>query len=133
MSELIELMNNKLKEVQDAGDKLYDIGYLTNKTTVKLDKPIPINTNKPELQLLFSIIPLIFIESSRKSIGSYSGKHIVEQLLDNNYISNGEFILVMLCLGYKMKTSNNSPNVLFYGNWSKTIDMQLKHKFLKKS
>jgi hypothetical protein len=130
MIELIELMNNKLKEIQETGDKLYDIGYLTNKTIVKLENPILINTKKPELQLLFSIIPLIFIESSRKSIGSYSGKHVIEQLLDNKYISNGEFILVMLCLGYKMKTCNNSPNVLFYGNWSKTINMELKHKFI---
>jgi hypothetical protein len=47
------------------------------------------------------------------SVGSYGGKHVVEKyrkdvlkLSGDCYICNGEFIIAMLLLGYKLKYSN---------------------------
>jgi len=131
MSDLVELMNDKLKEVEAQGDFLYDTGYFPKDSTIKTRySDSPINTKQPHLKLLFSIIPLIFTPSERKSIGSYGGKHTVEHLMYPGYISNGEFILVMLCLGYKMKAHKDSPNPTFYGQWSKNVNTELKYKFL---
>jgi len=51
--------------------------------------------------------------------GSYGGKHSIEiyrRLFNdkgNNYISNGEFIVAMILLGYKYKKYDNSPNFVF--------------------
>lgn len=75
----------------------------------------------PRLRMLFSILPLILKKSDRKSIYSYHGKHVVEKLFKHSYISNGEFILVCLTLGYKYKYCANSPNCDIYGLWVDTI------------
>ena len=74
-----------------------------------------------KFQLLFQILPLILKPSERKSIGSYSGKHHIEKLFKPSYITNGEFILATVALGYKYKMTTDHPNIKIYGNWSNTI------------
>ena len=59
---------------------------------------------------------------SKKRIGSYGGKHVIEHLIDL-YITNGEFILAMLMEGYPMKhivhciTNRPTPNASFKADW----------------
>lgn len=139
MTSITDIMNKKIQEVTDSGHMLCDKGYY-KKNCLTNEKPI--NTENPFVHLLFSIIPLIFTSSERKTISSYEGKHTVERLIHSGYISHGEFILVMMCLGYKMRSSNGlmdsngctlrTSKVQFYGQWSKNIDEELKHKFLIK-
>ena len=126
-----ELFNNKLKELEAQGHTLIESGFFPKDSTVlKNYPPTPINTKNKHLHLLLSIIPLIFSTSERRSIVSYGGKHTVEKFFQPSYVSNGEFILVMLCLGYRMKSFKDSPNTQFYGYWSKNVDNELKHKFI---
>jgi hypothetical protein len=60
--------------------------------------------------------------SSKKRIGSYGGKHVIENLIDL-YITNGEFILAMLMEGYPMKQivcipyNRPTPNASFKADW----------------
>ena len=96
----------------------------------------PFNFQNPRLRLLFSIIPLLLRKSERKHVYSYSGKHVVEDLFQHSYISNGEFILVCIALGYKFKYDPNSPNCNIFGMWVDTIPISYsgqiaygKHKF----
>ena len=91
-----------------------------HKPTETMDSPIVVEDclKSNKFQLLFQIIPLILKHSDRKSIGSYSGKHVVEKLLTPSYISNGEFILALVALGYKYKIKKDSLNVQFYGCWT---------------
>jgi hypothetical protein len=59
---------------------------------------------------------------SRKHIGSYGGKHVIEREMDF-YITNGEFIMAMLLEGYPMKqeprnvAGHPSPNGTFKAAW----------------
>jgi hypothetical protein len=64
---------------------------------------------------------------SKKRIGSYGGKHVIERLIDL-YITNGEFILAMLMEGYPMKQivygrdfgiyyNRPTPNGAFKADW----------------
>lgn len=60
---------------------------------------------------------------SKKRIGSYGGKHVIENLIDL-YITNGEFILAMLMEGYPMKHivygvpfNRPTPNASFKADW----------------
>ena len=77
--------------------------------------------SNPRLRLLFSILPLILHRSDRKHVNSYSGKHIVEDVFRHSYISNGEFILVSIALGYKFKYISDTPNCSIYGIWANTM------------
>jgi hypothetical protein len=61
--------------------------------------------------------------NSRKFIGSYGGKHVVEHEMDF-YITNGEFILAMMLEGYTMKHvvygppwNRPTPNATFKAAW----------------
>jgi hypothetical protein len=59
--------------------------------------------------------------NSRKHIGSYGGKHVIEHEIDF-YITNGEFILAMLLEGYSMKhdihpMGRPTPNGTFKATW----------------
>lgn len=58
--------------------------------------------------------------NSRKRIGSYGGKHVIEHEMDF-YITNGEFILAMLLEGYPMKhtvyVNRPTPNATFNATW----------------
>lgn len=87
----------------------------------------------PRLRMLFSILPLILKKSDRKSVYSYHGKHVVEKLFQHSYISNGEFILVCLALGYKYKYCANSPNCDIYGLWVETIPSMNADRLLRYS
>ncbi len=129
MTTIAELINNKLNEIKEKGDVLNHTGYYKGSNGREGDIAFDEIDQDNRVHLLFSIIPLIFQTSERKSIGSYGGKHIVEKFLTNGYVSNGEFILVMMCLGYKYKTQKDSPNVQFYGYWVDTVENKLRHKF----
>jgi hypothetical protein len=53
------------------------------------------------------------------TISSYGMKHIFEDVLGRkveNYITNGEFILSALIVGFRMKKNHNSPNPIFNMN-----------------
>jgi len=60
--------------------------------------------------------------NSKKRIGSYGGKHVVEREI-GFYIANGEFIMAMLLEGYPMKQDpcdvrgRPSPNGTFKATW----------------
>ena len=64
-----------------------------------------------------SVIPRYIAQ--RKTINkrnsSYGLKHFFEEQLPHQYIANGEFIVAMLLLGYKVKWIDGSPNCFF--NW----------------
>lgn len=60
---------------------------------------------------LFHIIPLISKITKGFLLSSYKGKHIVENLFVNKYISNGQFQLVMIALGFKYKIDRT--NLIF--------------------
>lgn len=85
------------------------------------------NLNLEKLTCMASLIPIIFEEMKRVESGSYGGKHIIENLIvtkgfSRGYVSNGEFILVMISLGYKYRlTSDKSPNLMFKGRFIKNI------------
>ena len=135
-NEIIEMMRAKLKDIEDKGDILNDSGYWMKDFSGSYlsrdydpKKGMAINPSSPHLIKLFSIIPLIFRSSERKKISSYGGKHIVEELIKERYVSNGEFILVMLCLGYKHKIFKDTQNITFYGSWTSTAEDKLKFLF----
>ena len=127
----VELLSQKLKEIEERGDVLNHYGYFQKDSVIRnrTNEGNEIVVNEKHLCQLLSIIPLIFKSSERKSIGSYSGKHIVEKLFFSKYISNGEFILVMMSLGYKHRTFKDTPNVSFYGSWVDTTEKELIYKF----
>jgi len=52
---------------------------------------------------LFHIIPLITKRLESYKLHSYYGKHYVEKLFTNAYVTNGQFQLVMIALGFKYK------------------------------
>ena len=82
---------------------------------------LPINPESDAIKSALRIIPLLIVASDRKmSVNSYAGKHVVEKVLECGYISNGEFILCMLMLGYKWKLVDEctSQNAKFYAMYS---------------
>ena len=63
--------------------------------------------------------------NSKKSIGSYGGKHVIEHEIEF-YITNGEFILAMMLEGYPARQQtwglpgapgNRTPNASFKATW----------------
>ena len=85
------------------------------------DEMFAFDFQNPRLRMLFSILPLIFAKSERKHTNSYSGKHTVEELFQHGYISNGEFILVCMALGYKIKYEPYTPNCNIFATFVNTI------------
>lgn len=62
------------------------------------------------------LVPFMVQTTSKKGLtGSYGLKHVVERALRYSYIGNGDMILVMLVLGYKViKTEDyGGPNCSF--------------------
>ena len=113
---------DKMKEVE----KKYQLdrgGYYFPK--VKLPYTFGYAIKKSDNQFTFQsvkrivsamkVIPILFKRLktySKNCIGSYGGKHIVERY-QNEYISNGEFIVAMILSDFKPKNNNNSINCLF--------------------
>ena len=68
----------------------------------------------------------IFIKRKTTTVGSYGGKHKVEEFRDknngkyDNYISNGEFIMAMMLKGFKLKNNTSNPNCEFYASSKKS-------------
>lgn len=66
---------------------------------------------------VIDIIPSLFYESepsrTHHLLNSYKGKHIVENSI-GHYVSNGEFIIAMIYLGYKFRILPKSLNGVFY-------------------
>lgn len=116
-------------------DKKGKVFYITHNGICNLeewsrDKIVDVNIEK--LTLLATLIPLIFINKQRTLTYSYGGKHVVEAVI-GNYISNGEFILVMLALGYNYKYIEGH-NISFHGIFidnifEKCSVKQFKYKF----
>lgn len=128
---IIEVLKKTLKDIEGRGDTLTRNGYYMKGALVEKE---PLITNdmleEKRLHMLFSIIPLIFKTSERKTVGSYGSKHLVARFFNHQYFSNGEFIIVMIALGYKYKVRKDSINVTFYGSWVDTADQELKYKFM---
>jgi hypothetical protein len=134
--ELIILMKETIRKTREDGyilnmNGIFNTSYIAyqDRHYKKIGRPeqcykegeSPFNFTNPRLRLLFSIIPLILRKSDRKHVYSYNGKHVVEKLFKHGYISNGEFILVCISLGYKWKYETNTPNCNIFGLWSDTI------------
>lgn len=69
------------------------------------------------LDLLRANVPVVARlckHASSYRVGSYNGKHAVEHAL-NNYVSNGEFIVAALMLGFTWR--NDVPNIEFKMNY----------------
>ena len=94
------------------------------------DKMEFIDINDTMIQL-FNIIPLITQKSARCSMFSYAGKHRMENLFTNKYISNGQFQLVMIALGFKYKYTKGDLNMSFFAKWrcNDAIGYTLQHPY----
>jgi len=59
-------------------------------------------------------------------VGSYGFKHVMERLLTENYVSNGEVILIMLKIGYGLQhRGGDNPNVDFLCTYSNSDTVEL--------
>ena len=63
-------------------------------------------------------IPNVFEPLKRYNLGSYRGKHVIEQYRRHvdkyNYISNGEFMIAMIMSGYEFKVGGEfNPSCYF--------------------
>jgi hypothetical protein len=130
--ELTHLMKETIRKTKEDGYTLNMNGIfnaaaiayndrIDKKRGVKPTDPPPFDFQNPRLRMLFSIVPLILQKSERKHTYSYSGKHTVEKLFRHGYVSNGEFILVCIALGYKIKYDPNTPNCNIFGIFVDTI------------
>lgn len=78
----------------------------------------PINIEKEAFKTMMKLIVLMVKPSQRKrEIHSYSGKHVIEKFLNENYISNGEFIMAMMMHGFRWHHDSGTANVEFFGQW----------------
>lgn len=70
------------------------------------------------IQLIQALIPLLYdwSKKTKKRVGSYGGKHVVEHLIDF-YITNDEFIEA--CVGLGIPHTKGDPNYTFH----------MKHRF----
>lgn len=95
--------------------------FLTPQTQKMTEEDIVKNFNV--LHKAYKITPFLLITTSKKGlVGSYGLKHTVEKTMQENYISNGDIILVMLCLGYaltKQLFDNSNPNCVFNAKYAK--------------
>jgi len=80
---------------------------------------------------LFHIIPLITKRCNNFNICSYNGKHRMEKLFTKHYISNGQFQLVMITLGFKYKYRKDSINMSFGAKWiyNEDIGYNVQHPY----
>ena len=101
---------DKIKEVEK--EYQYKFGY------VNWDgRPLDIYKfeNTKRIIKCMEVIPLLFKKLktySKTCIGSYEGKHIVEKY-QNEYISNNEFIMAMIMLGFKPQIHLDTENCEF--------------------
>lgn len=59
-------------------------------------------------------------------VGSYGFKHVMERLLTEHYVSNGEVILIMLKIGYGLQhRGGDNPNVDFLCTYSNSDTVEL--------
>ena len=65
------------------------------------------------IQLIQALLPLLYdwSKKTKKRVGSYGGKHVVEHLIDF-YITNDEFIEA--CVGLGIPHTKGDPNYVFY-------------------
>ena len=115
---------DKFKEIEQ-DNNLYVGGYIhyplsKNKESISY---ISMYHIKNILKCIYEI-PFIFkkmkTHKSKNCISSYGGKHIIEdyrkrknKICDNNYISNGEFIIAMLYCKFISKHNFNNINCIF--------------------
>ena len=123
-------MKEKMRKVYEVLDKkklkLSRGGIFTKETKYYFNtEPMkdPITTREyRNIARCINEIPNIFVPRKTLTMGSYGGKHRVEEYRqrqnpkEDNYISNGDFIMAMLIYGHKMKKSdiNGNPNCSFY-------------------
>ena len=122
-------IKDKMKRVYENLDKqklkLSRGGIFTKDTTLYFDTdpmkdPITEREYK-NIAKCINEIPNIFIPRKTLTIGSYGGKHRIEEYRrkhtpgEDNYISNGDFIMAMLIYGHKMKKGKEkgNPNCCF--------------------
>lgn len=72
-----------------------------------------LNARKACLDKCKNIVPFLVTKKKQHLIGSYQFKHVVENLVSEGYVSNGEIILVMISLGYSVQWYNTSVNCEF--------------------
>ena len=111
------LLELKIKDIQSLFHTRYN-GYISQNGIVPLEGTHKAFVSHATHELLgcfhnirqcINEATKVFKPLKRKyGIGSYAGKHIIEDYrncmnLSNNYISNGEFILAMILAGYEYK------------------------------
>ena len=133
---VLKIQNDRYKEVPhpDIVDDLKKQGYILSregllKDTVKsyLGRPAPaaitreyIDSNLELFKKCETIVQLLVRKNIKQHlVGSYSFKHVVECLLKEHYITNGEIILIMLWTGYGLQhDGGSSPNCSFSCTYS---------------
>lgn len=81
--------------------------------------------NVDKVKFVMKAIDYLITPSGKYQIYSYGGKHFVEELF-SFHVSNGEFILAMLCKGYKMQWDGSHINSFFRGKYLLKDDEMLK-------
>jgi hypothetical protein len=74
-----------------------------------------------------AVAPLLVRKNKTQHlVGSYGFKHVMERLLTENYVSNGEVILIMLKIGYGLQhRGGDNPNVDFLCTYSNSDTVEL--------
>ena len=119
MKKVYETLDKQNLKLSQGGIFTKDTKYYFNEEPMK--DPITTREYKNIAKCVYEI-PNIFIPRKTISIGSYGGKHRVEEYRqrhnpkEDNYISNGDFIMAMLIYGHKMRKEkvNCNPNCSFY-------------------
>lgn len=100
----------RLSQLVKANPDLCDGGWIANHSC----RP---NPHSEHLYRALQVIPFV-LEKGRKANRSYALKHHVSDALatlgcSHDYLSNGEFILCMLALGYPHRRCRVSPDSIF--------------------
>ena len=119
MKKLHEYLDKENLKLSQGGIFTKDTKYYFNTDPMK--DPIS-SIDYKNIAKCVNEIPNIFIPRKTLSIGSYGGKHRIEEYRklhtpkEDNYISNGAFISAMLLYGHKMRKEkeNGNPNCNFY-------------------
>jgi hypothetical protein len=127
-----ELLARSARDLDEAGYHLNHNGiFKRTEFIAEQDQRVDVfNFNSERLHLLLSIIPLIMTPSERRTMGSYTAKHIVEKFFSQRYVSNGEFILCANALGYRMKNKMFPPNAEFYAKCNVSTFPELRYPFV---
>lgn len=130
LQECLQIVNDlQAKGLILNGEGIYDKRAIAewNRTYPYDPSPVPFtreeilgHTNGEHIMKAIRIIPFMVKTTTRKGlVGSYGLKHVLEKTfhVENNgsYMSNGEAILAMLYLKYKMHISEN-------GSWNCTFN-----------